>query len=783
MEFVGGRPSRTRPLDKLEGVFHFLKGKDSRKWVTDVPQYAEIRSERVYDGVEARWYFDRGRPRYDLIVAPGADPSQIRMRYSGANWVSTDGKELSLETVVGTIRHRDLCAYQTTNGVKRQVAASMRATGEVVSFEIGAYDRSQQLMIDPLIWSTYWGGNSSDSVDGIAVDSLDRPVVTGFIPSSDMPVTVGAYDTTFADGGADIVVAKFNEKGETLIWCTYLGGTGQDLAKSIALTSMDNPVIAGHTTSADFPTTAGAYDVTYGGSYDGVVSKLSADGKNLLASTYLGGTGFDEQEAMALDKDNRPVIVGGTSSAEFPVTLGSPLKDFDAFVTKLTSNLKSLVFSRVLGGTNTDDAFAVRVDADSRIYATGVTVATDFPVTAGAFQTVYGGDVSAYAFKLRPDGVLLWSSYLGGSDNSAGYSIDTDSNGNVVVGGETQAPNFPTTEGAFDRTNTQPGSLEGFVSKLGADGSALLASTLYGQAGGQGFRSVRVRNGSIFATGSGGNLDQLTPWGFAIGLQSGSMVLEFNPSLSELRYGSALPGASNRSEMVFDSKNRLYLGGSVSSPSFPLTGLPVDFTTNGTDGFVAKFELQDVAFKASPRLLVGGLGNAKGTVVLTAPAPSGGVNVPLSSNTSRLEVPESVTVPQGAKTATFTIRTRVVPAALNGMVAAKVEGDHQHLYFSLLSGGLASLTLENDALSGGRSTIGKVKLSPRSGLQDQSPAITVALSSSLASAQVPSSVIIPAGLTEATFTITTSKVAVRRQPVITATAGNESYSQVLTINP
>lgn len=220
-------------------------------------------------------------------------------------------------------------------------------------------------------------------------------------------------------------------------------------------------------------------------------------------------------------------------------------------------------------------------------------------------------------------------------------------------------------------------------------------------------------------------------------MANGAIFAVFNSNLSDLRYSTTMEGGSQAFAIDFDSKGRPVIGGSAALATFPLTGRPIDDTIESFEGIVAKFDVDNIGIKASPRQMVGGLGTAKGTVVLAAPAPAGGVVVPLLSNTSRLEVPVSVTVPQGSKTATFDIRSHSVATTQGGMVAAHVGGLDQHLYFQMKPGGLTSLTLVKDTVSGGRSTTGKVTLSapaPASG--NGAPAagtgLVVKLSSSLA---------------------------------------------------
>jgi len=350
-----------------------------------------------------------------------------------------------------------------------------------------------------LLYSTYLGGSSYASASGISVDASGSAYVTG-ITQGGFPTTAGAFQTTY-HGGEDSFVSKLNAAGSALIYSTYLGGSSLDDVFAIAVDGSGNAYVTGVTGSTDFPTTPGAFQTTYGGHGNAFVSKLNASGSALRYSTFLGGrgdpnSGYDAGESIAVDALGNAYITGGTVSSDFPTTpgafqtiyggtgvLGNP-NSGDAFVSNLNVTGSALLYSTYLGGSGSDVGNGIAVDALGNAYVTGFTRSTDFPTTAGALQTTYGGNGDAFVSKLNASGsALLYSTYLGGSkteenaDFGPAYGgIAIDAAGHAYVAGSTESSDFPTTTGAF-RT-TFGGINDAFVSKFSFSPIALFPSSL-----------------------------------------------------------------------------------------------------------------------------------------------------------------------------------------------------------------------------------------------------------------------------------------------------------------
>ncbi|TMG74464.1 MAG: hypothetical protein E6H75_11965, partial [Betaproteobacteria bacterium] len=380
-----------------------------------------------------------------------------------------------------------------------------------------------------LVYSTYLGGsnggNGTGGADtnegaGIAVDADGNAYVTGFTGANDFPTTPGAFQSAFA-GGWDAFVTKLNPTGSALVYSTYLGGSFLDGGSGIAVDSNGNTYVTGETQSSNFPTTVGAFQPALAGCCDAFVTKLNPTGSALVYSTYLGGRFGETSRGIVTDADGNVFVTGNTESPDFPTTMGAFQSIYggnnDAFVTKLNPIGSGLVYSTYLGGTGGERGGGIAVDANGNAYVTGSTWSLDFPTTPGAFQPNFrGGDFDAFVAKFNPDGSLLvYSTYLGGSNGDYGNGIAVNAAGNAYVTGDT-GPNietrncspctndFPTTPGTF-QPNYGGGINDAYVVKLDPTGSALAYSTYLGGSSGDSGKGIAVdTGGNAFVTGMTG---------------------------------------------------------------------------------------------------------------------------------------------------------------------------------------------------------------------------------------------------------------------------------------
>lgn len=333
-----------------------------------------------------------------------------------------------------------------------------------------------------VLWSTYIGGSSGEGGNGIVLDALGNVCLTGATGSADFPVTPGAFDTSYNGHQFDAYVLKLAASGSTLIYSTFLGGSGFDIGVEVALDSAGNPNVCGVTHSSDFPASPTAFDPTYNGNGDGFVTKLNNSGSALLYSTFLGGTDLEQAHSVVLDGATDAYVTGLTRSIDFPTTPAAfditHNGDYDAFVTKLNATGSfPLVYSTFIGGANHDEPTDIAIDTQANAYITGVTLSADYPTTPGAYDTTLQQQ-EVIVTKLNASGsTLIYSTLIGNAFSDIGYGIAVDGAGNAYLCG-TAAPTYPVTPDAFDPVCQD--SNDGFFTKLNSTGSQLLYSTFIG---------------------------------------------------------------------------------------------------------------------------------------------------------------------------------------------------------------------------------------------------------------------------------------------------------------
>jgi hypothetical protein len=355
--------------------------------------------------------------------------------------------------------------FPTTSGALRRNYAGGVSDGFVV--KLGANG-------GVLGYSTYLGGGADDLADAIALDGAGNATIGGYTGSTDFPTTPGVVKTTrvgsFFDT-ADGFVSKLDPAGAHLVYSTYIGAEGgTDEVTGLALDYTGRATITGMTQSSNFPTTAGAYGRVFGGYWDGFVARLNGTGTAYVYSTLLPGSGYDEPSGVALDAGLNASVTGRTSSTDFPLTPNAPQGSYrgggyDAFVTRVSPDGGSLVYSTYLGGGGSEQGFAIVVAPTGQACITGWSDATNFPVTAGAYDVTANGGQDAFLTVLSPSGgAISYSTYLGASDSDLGRALSLRTTGDVVVAGYTTSAAFPTSAAAYDRTQNSPGEYDVFVS-------------------------------------------------------------------------------------------------------------------------------------------------------------------------------------------------------------------------------------------------------------------------------------------------------------------------------
>ncbi|HPM37570.1 MAG TPA: SBBP repeat-containing protein [candidate division Zixibacteria bacterium] len=581
---------------------HFFLGDDPSRWRTEVANFAEIRLTEVYPGIDLVYRgiaADPGSPggavEYDFRIAAGADYTQIRVRYEGAEGLAIDPEGgLVIKTAWGDLRESRPVAHQEAHGVRRSVEAAFVITGpREFSFRLGAgYDPSQPAVIDPvLVYGTFLGGTDREQGNGVAVDNAGAIYVAGTTYSADFP-TAAPYDGTLG-GDADLFVTKLAADGSDLVYSTYLGGSGADYGFDLAVTGEGSAAVTGQTYSTDFPTVSAWQtdpDVPDGASADAVIAKLAPAGNSLTFSTYAGGTNAEYAWGIALGADGAAYVTGYTLSDDLPTI--NAIQTFqggaDAFVVKIPSAGGPALYSTYLGGEGEDWGRGIAADAAGAAYVTGHTRSTAFP-TQSPFQGDQPGH-DAFAVKIAAaGGSLVYATYLGGSAYDAGMGIAVDGAGFASITGRTYSNNFPT-QNAYQANQD---TLDAFVVKLTAGGNGLVYGTYLGGNGlDEGWDIALGSDGGAYITGN--TYSTNFPQSYAYQGDQGTadaFVTRLSPNGRSALWSTYLGGQmiDLGTDIARDSGGGVYVAGYTYSDDFP-TESAYQAARTGIDLFVAKFD-------------------------------------------------------------------------------------------------------------------------------------------------------------------------------------------------
>ena len=604
--------------EPLPGKSNYFIGSDPAKWRTNVPTYSKVKYTGVYPGIDLVYYGNQQQLEYDFVVAPNADPKQAKLHFAGASKLKLnhDG-DLEIIAKDGEIAFHKPIVYQMKDGQRQPVDGSFKLLAKnTVGFELGSYDRSRELVVDPTLgYSTYLGAFSDA---GIAVDDLGNTYVTGV---SGSPFTAFVTDNAIQPEPAAMFITKVNPAGTALIYSTYFGGnstSGYSTGSGIALDHSGNVYVSGTTTQSDFPITSGAYRSTLEAGKETVfVTKLNGTGSAIVYSTFIGGAGG---AALAVDQDDNAYIAGATSSADYPVTAGAfqtlskgKAGTTTGFITKLNAIGTALIYSTFLGGSSGDWINSVAVDGSRHAYVTGYTLSKDFPTTPGAFQRTAPfsdmGSTTIFAAKLNIAGSeLSYSTFLKGSVDSPsyyydreGFGIAVDAAGDAYLSAIVSSLDFPISANAFQKVNHSANGT-GVIAELNPAGSALLYSTYLGGSRPDFLYAIAVDSlDDAWVTG------WITSRDFPVtgdasqntnnGLYAAACLSRLNPSGSALIYSTYLGGTflDFGTSIAIDRLGNAYVVGNAGSIDFPVTAgafhtQNASFPRNGTESvFAAEF--------------------------------------------------------------------------------------------------------------------------------------------------------------------------------------------------
>jgi len=504
---------------------NYYIGNDESKWASNVPVFAQVYYQDLYSNIDIKYYNKDVNLKYDIIVRPGGNTKQIKLNYEGTDGMKIENGHLFIKTSIYDILEQKPYAYQLINGVEKQISCSYVLKNKNVSFEVGEYDKTLPLIIDPTLIAATYSGSTADNWGFTATyDDAQNIYMGGIAAGTGYPTTFGAHDQTYNGGQYsanslwpfDISITKFNPTGTSILYSTYYGGILNEQPHSLVVNSNNELYVVGRTNSTNFPTTAGAYDQTQNGGYDIIVGKFSSTGA-LLASTFVGGSADDcvnysilwsgagsygttkfsytddGRSEIIIDAASNVYVAACTKSINFPTApVGTTYQQVfggvqDAVVFKLSPNLNALTFSTYLGGSGTDAAYGLKLNNSGEVFVTGGTTG-NFPTTAGVLQPTYnGGLCDAFIAVLNATGTgLVRSTYLGTTAYDQAYMIEIDASGDLYVFGQTQGA-YPTTAGVYKNNNSGQ-----FIHKVTGTLTATVFSTTIGTGPAVGTPAVNI---------------------------------------------------------------------------------------------------------------------------------------------------------------------------------------------------------------------------------------------------------------------------------------------------
>ena len=603
----GGKRASTR-------VNYFLGSKKS-EWKTAVPAFENVNMGEIYEGITARLEAHGGNIEKLFYVQPQADVNMISLSFDGINEIEKEPTgEIVLHTEAGKVSFTKPVAYQISkSGTRENVGIEYEIKENGYGFKVGEYDKSRELVIDPLLASTFIGSNSYDDDYGpsMQIDNDGNIYLCGYTSSATFPYFNG-YDPSF-NGGKDIFIAKFNSDLSVLLASTFFGGSGNEYEATMVFDNQkQNLYISGYTSSIDFPCTGNAYDTTINGGMDAFVFKMDKNLQTLLSSGYFGGSANEGQQWPKLDiavtASGKVCIAGLTCSNDFPTipgvshdcTYAGGSIGGDAFVVVFDSTLSELLASTYLGGSFNEWRMSVAVDNLENIFVCGETESYDFEFTANAYNPDFNGGSDIFICKYNIGlSELLESTSFGKSNYEEPLNIQLDSGGNVYIAGYTKSVNFTTTPGAFDNSFSG-GNRDGYIAKFNNQLTQLLASTFIGGNNRDDCTSIIIDNtGSIYVAGNTTSTDYpCSPSCFDSvfdgGMEYGDAVISvFNDDLTQLKASTYFGGINDDRvlDILLDSGNNIYVAGYSKSPDFPYTSGAYDTINPGSSGdcFISRF--------------------------------------------------------------------------------------------------------------------------------------------------------------------------------------------------
>ncbi|MCF8457022.1 MAG: T9SS type A sorting domain-containing protein [Bacteroidales bacterium] len=588
--------------DKLSTYYNYFIGNDKAKWASHVGLFSEIQTQSLYSNIDLRHYYTNDGLRYDLIVNPGGDISDIEISFEGADDLKLNEEgELEIFTSLGIVKHCKLFAYQEIDEKNVEVPVSFELKdSKTITFNAESYDKSKTIIIDPLVVCSFFGGWFFDWADDIIFDNNSNVIIGGSTQSNDFPISLGAYSDSI-NGDRDFIISKFTPNIDTLLFSTYIGASsGFEYFGDIITDLNNNTIICGNVSGNDYPIISGAFDESHNGSIDCFISIINNSGDSLLKSTFFGGSGSEACASISIDTLGDIAIAGTTSSLDLPCTINaydtSYNDNVDGIIARFNSELSDLLYCTYIGGSKLDQGLFINYCGNDTYIITGSTKYSDFPTTPGSFSTPFCDDQNIFVSKISGDS-LIFSTYFGGGSDDELLSSTIDLNGDVIVAGKTISFSYPTSNGCFDSIHSN--LRDGFISKLASDGTYLKFSTFIGGDDIDEVTSLTTDTGNnIYFTGSTESPNIFIPSNNCYdSIYNGNrdvIIGIIDTSGNNLLYASFL--GKSESEwgygIALHEDKYLFLTGVTYSVDFPVTSGVIDTSLNGSfDIFLFKMNL------------------------------------------------------------------------------------------------------------------------------------------------------------------------------------------------
>lgn len=615
-------PASVEGVDSLRPRVNYFRGKDPDGWRRGIPTYSKVCYREIYPGIDLVFHRRRQGFEYDFVVAPGADPTQIRIEVLGADSVHEGDGGLLLTSGAARVRQRPPVLFQEIDGVRRTVAGELVVVSRnptVLAFDIENYERTSALVIDPVVtYSTYIGGTGADSVAALTVGDSGTVYLTGATGSANFRSTQGSLDPDCGTDGAcnpgavgnllgDAFVLQLDAAGEDVVEATFFGGSGNDEGTALTIGPQGNIYLVGTTSSLDLPGPNADQPELGGGdcvSFDGdpvddaFLAKFTPDLSGLIFSTYLGGCEEEEAAAVAVDADGRAIVVGTVREGGFPTTEFAPDPFYnggssDAFVARFHGTNFRRLMGTYLGTSSTDRGNAVGVDSEGNIFVGGMSASQfGFPTTENAVQPEPGGFVDGWLVKLdlRRIGptAIVYATNIGGEGGDGVNALALGEDGHVYLTGDTGSMDLPVTDTAFQRTcectSSNRDNSDAWVGRLDINSSRwVYLSYLGGNQPDEGFAIAVDGLGRAYVTGRVKSTDFPTRFpfqseladvdegdAFVAKVSATGRSLAFSSFLGGGRGGFFIAGPRDTGRAIgVDPSGNVYVAGSTFATDFP----------------------------------------------------------------------------------------------------------------------------------------------------------------------------------------------------------------------